>query len=98
MGLLGGRYSRERPPPGIRRLRTLRRLERAVAILPALRDIGAAHDGKTPAQVALNWLLGHGASPIPGAKNGGQARENAGALGWQLAPEELARLDRLGAA
>jgi aryl-alcohol dehydrogenase-like predicted oxidoreductase len=95
MGLLGGRYSPAHPPTGIRRVRTLRRLKRAVALLPALREIGAAHGGKTSAQVALNWLICKGAIPIPGAKNEVQARENAGALGWQLGPDELARLDRL---
>lgn len=31
--------------------------------------------------------------PIPGAKNAAQAKENAGALGWSLTPDELAALD-----
>ncbi|MDX2255938.1 MAG: aldo/keto reductase [Pseudanabaenaceae cyanobacterium bins.39] len=40
---------------------------------------------KTPAQVALNWLMAQGGViPIPGAKNASQARQNAGAAGWQL--------------
>jgi diketogulonate reductase-like aldo/keto reductase len=30
------------------------------------------HGGKTPAQVALNWLMCKGAIPIPGAKNAKQ--------------------------
>jgi aryl-alcohol dehydrogenase-like predicted oxidoreductase len=33
--------------------------------------------------------------PIPGAKNGEQARQNAGALGWTLSPDEQAELDRV---
>ena len=53
--------------------------------------------GRTPAQVSLNWLMCKGAVPIPGAKSAEQARENAGALGWQLGPEEVERLDRLSA-
>jgi aryl-alcohol dehydrogenase-like predicted oxidoreductase len=33
--------------------------------------------------------------PIPGAKNGEQARQNAGALGWSLTEAEVDRLDRV---
>jgi aryl-alcohol dehydrogenase-like predicted oxidoreductase len=50
---------------------------------------------KPPAQVALNWLIAQGnVIPIPGAKNSEQAKQNAGALGWPLSPEEV---DSLGA-
>lgn len=45
------------------------------------------------AQVALNWCICKGALPIPGAKNVAQAEQNAGALGWRLADEEVALLD-----
>ncbi len=50
---------------------------------------------RTPAQVALNWLIARGAVPIPGAKSAEQARENAAVLGWQLTRSELDLLDRL---
>ncbi len=33
--------------------------------------------------------------PIPGAKNAKQAEENAGALGWSMDDDDLARLDRV---
>jgi aryl-alcohol dehydrogenase-like predicted oxidoreductase len=33
--------------------------------------------------------------PIPGAKNARQAAQNAGALGWELSPEEQARLEQV---
>ena len=46
----------------------------------------AATHGRTPSQVALRWLIDKGAVPIPGAKNGEQARQNAGALGWHARP------------
>jgi aryl-alcohol dehydrogenase-like predicted oxidoreductase len=95
MGLLGGRYSTAHPPPTMRRLRAGRRLRRATQVVPTLREIGAAHGDRTPAQVALNWLIYHGAVPIPGAKSEQQVRANAGALGWQLTADEIARLDRL---
>jgi diketogulonate reductase-like aldo/keto reductase len=45
--------------------------------------------------VALNWVMAKGAVPIPGAKNRHQAVENAGALGWSIDGDDLARLDRV---
>ena len=45
--------------------------------------------------MALNWLICKGAVPIPGAKNAAQAEQNAGALGWRLAADEVAALDRV---
>ena len=44
-------------------------MARIEALVGLLREIGQAHDGKTPAQVALNWLMCQGVVPIPGAKN-----------------------------
>ncbi len=93
-GMLTGKYSPERPPSGLRR-RMFNR-ERLAAIQPLvklLREIGAGHGGKSPGQVALNWLLCKGVVPIPGAKNGRQAAENAAALGWRLLASEVAALD-----
>lgn len=60
-----------------------------------LEEIAHAHE-KTIAQVALNWLLMKDECiiPIPGAKNVWQARENAGALGWQLMEEEQTRISQ----
>jgi aryl-alcohol dehydrogenase-like predicted oxidoreductase len=58
-----------------------------------MREIGASHGAKSPAQVALNWVICKGAVPIPGAKSARQAEENAGAAGWRLTPEEIAALD-----
>jgi aryl-alcohol dehydrogenase-like predicted oxidoreductase len=93
-GLLTGKYGPGRPPPA-RRRRAAPRPEALGRLVAALRAAGEAHGGKTPAQVALNWLLGRGALPIPGAKRPDQARDNAGALGWRLTPEEVETLDRL---
>jgi aryl-alcohol dehydrogenase-like predicted oxidoreductase len=39
-------------------------------------------------------LICKGTLPIPGAQNAEQAHENAGALGWRLTEEEVAKLDR----
>jgi diketogulonate reductase-like aldo/keto reductase len=58
-----------------------------------LHEIGEAHGGKTPAQVALNWVICKGAVPIPGAKNAHQAQDNVGVMGWHLTDQEVAALD-----
>jgi aryl-alcohol dehydrogenase-like predicted oxidoreductase len=71
-------------------------LTRVQALVAKLKQLGEAHGGKSPNQVALNWLLCKGTLPIPGAKTAVQARENAGALGWRLAPSEVAELDEAG--
>jgi aryl-alcohol dehydrogenase-like predicted oxidoreductase len=93
-GMLTGKYTPENRPPGLRGRRyrgeTLVRLQPLTALL---RETGQARQGKTPGQVALNWLICKGALPIPGAKNARQAQENAGALGWRLTVDEVAALD-----
>ena len=57
-----------------------------------VRPVGAAHGGKSPAQVALNWLLYQGALPIPGAKNARQVAEISGARGWRITADEAGKL------
>ncbi len=94
MGLLTGKYTPENPPAGIRGGRYNRRfLERITPLLTLIKRIGSDHAGKTPAQVALNWVICKGALPIPGAKNVNQAEQNAGAAGWRLTEAEVAALD-----
>jgi aryl-alcohol dehydrogenase-like predicted oxidoreductase len=59
-----------------------------------MREIGNKYD-RTPAQVALNWLIAQGnVIPIPGAKTAEQAKQNAGALNWQMTEEEVAKLEQ----
>jgi aryl-alcohol dehydrogenase-like predicted oxidoreductase len=60
--------------------------------LGVVQEIGRSR-GKTPAQVALNWVIRKGALPIPGATSLSHLQENAGALGWQLSDGEVAALD-----
>jgi aryl-alcohol dehydrogenase-like predicted oxidoreductase len=93
-GLLTGKYTPQTRPPGLRSYMFNRaRLGKIQPLIQLMREIGQAHDGKSPAQVALNWLMSKGAVPIPGAKNAKQAQENAAALGWRLAEAEVAALD-----
>ena len=96
MGVLTGKYTPENPPGGFRSRRYSRALlERTLPLLKEMQKVGAEHAGKSTSQVALNWVVCKGAIPIPGAKNARQAEENAGALGWRLTAEEVARLDEL---
>jgi aryl-alcohol dehydrogenase-like predicted oxidoreductase len=68
-------------------------------LVAALREVGAKH-GRTPAQVALRWLMDQPGTvvPIPGAKNPAQAEENAGAAGWTLTGAEARKLSQTSTA
>jgi aryl-alcohol dehydrogenase-like predicted oxidoreductase len=57
----------------------------------------ARRNGATPAQVALAWLLAHSPVmlPIPGTSKVTHLEENLGAVGLDLAPAELAELDKI---
>jgi aryl-alcohol dehydrogenase-like predicted oxidoreductase len=94
-GILTGKYSPENLPPGIRAQQYVDLLKRIGPLIKLMTEIGQDHGGKTPAQIALNWCICKGTLPIPGAKNQLQAQENAGALGWKLTEEEVAKLDAL---
>ena len=93
MGLLSGKYSVDSPPPGVRSRNYTSLLPKIGPLLKLMTEIGQDHGGKSNAQVALNWVICKGTLPIPGAKNAEQAQANAGALGWRLTEEEVARLD-----
>ena len=92
-GLLTGKYTPENPPPGIRGRRYGDLLPKIGPLLKLMTEIGQEHGGKSKTQIALNWCICKETLPIPGAKNGDQAEENAGALGWKLTEEEVERLD-----
>jgi len=54
----------------------------------------AKETGKTPAQIALNWLLCRPGvtGPIIGARNMIQLEDNLGATGWRLSEDQMQRL------
>jgi len=58
-------------------------------------EISQRYEGKTPAQIALNWLVNKSKMvfPIPRASRPQRVTENAGAVGWNLDPEDLVKLD-----
>ncbi len=93
MGLLTGKYTAKNPPPGNRGARYAILLNKIEPLLKLMNEVGQEHGGKSNSQIALNWIICKGALPIPGAKNALQALQNAGALGWKLTEEEVARLD-----
>ncbi|MBI1279745.1 MAG: aldo/keto reductase [Anaerolineaceae bacterium] len=72
--------------------------ERTWTIIDALFAV-AEEAGKSPAQVALNWLLRQPAvtAPIIGARNMTQLEDNLGSADWTLTPEQLARLNKASA-
>jgi aryl-alcohol dehydrogenase-like predicted oxidoreductase len=72
--------------------------EHLFRVVDALEAV-AAEAARTVPQVALNWLLGRPtvSTLILGARNEEQLRQNLGALGWALTPEQVARLDAASA-
>lgn len=96
MGMLTGKYSVEHPPKGVRaRKYPQRKLKQIIPLIETMKKIGQVHNGKSPSQVALNWLISKHCLPIPGAKTKEQVILNAGALGWQLEHAEVVELDKI---
>lgn len=95
-GALTGKYRAGDRPQGIRKFRKPfrgRGLDVVEPVAALLSEIGRRYD-RTPAQVALRWLVENDSVlPIPGAKNAGQATSNAGALTFRLTQDEVAALD-----
>jgi aryl-alcohol dehydrogenase-like predicted oxidoreductase len=95
-GLLTGKYSATNPPQGGRKgdnRFSAAGLAKLTPVTDLLQNYAQVYQ-KTPAQVALNWLIAQpGVIPIPGAKSAQQAKDNAGALGWSLPPEHVAALE-----
>jgi aryl-alcohol dehydrogenase-like predicted oxidoreductase len=104
-GWLTGKYRREMsaPPPDTRVDRAAREgwqeqwdayaNERTWGVLDALLAVAEELE-RSPAQVALRWLLQRPGvtAPIIGARNLEQLDDNLGATGWSLTDEQMARL------
>jgi aryl-alcohol dehydrogenase-like predicted oxidoreductase len=100
-GRLTGRIRRGQPLPADSRLHETASygppvqdelLYRTVDVLDEI----AQETGKTVPQVALNWLLQRPtvSSVLIGARNEKQLKDNLGAVGWALTPEQTNRLDK----
>lgn len=72
--------------------------EHTWTVIDTLCEIGQEL-GKTPAQVALNWLLQMPGvtAPILGARDMEQFENNLGASGWALNAEQMGRLNQASA-
>ena len=102
-GWLTGKYRRGQPPPPGSRvgradrwddLPEQRESERTWSMIDALIEISESL-GKTPAQVALNWLLRQPGvtAPILGARTPAQLEDNLGSVGWALSVDEMTKLN-----
>jgi aryl-alcohol dehydrogenase-like predicted oxidoreductase len=99
-GRLTGKIRRGQPLPAQSRLHKTADIgpqvedEYLYRVVDAL-DAVAEETGKTLPQVALNWLLQRPsvATVVIGARNEEQLKANLGAVGWNLTPEQMAKLD-----
>lgn len=100
LGLLSGKYHKN--PEllngwGYSKLLSRLKFEASRPVVNVLEQVAEKYS-VTPAQVALNWVIhfcGETVVTIPGATKVYQAREAAGAMQFQLAEEDLARLDEV---
>jgi aryl-alcohol dehydrogenase-like predicted oxidoreductase len=107
-GWLSGKYRRGMTaPPGGTRVQAASEqgwseaweeysTERTWSVLDVLFAV-AEEVGKSPAQVALNWLLQRPGvtAPIIGARTMEQLENNLGAVGWSLGEAQMARLNQV---
>jgi len=113
IGLLSGQFRRgQAPPPGNHPWSTeegrgfsahkydfkIAMTERVDQIVQTLIEIGTRHN-RTPAQVAIAWILDHPeiTAPILGADQPEHVDEAFAALAWHLPPEERRVLDEVSA-
>jgi aryl-alcohol dehydrogenase-like predicted oxidoreductase len=103
-GLLTGKYNNsKRPAEGDRRNRPTypkfhgEALSRNLGVVEAIKALQSSYPGRSIGQIAVRWLLDRrpACAAIVGMKNPQQVGDNIGALGWRLAPDDVAHLDRL---
>jgi aryl-alcohol dehydrogenase-like predicted oxidoreductase len=103
-GRLTGKIRRGQPLPKESRLHATAEIgppvpeEYLYQVVDAL-DKVAGETGKTVAQIALNWLLRKPtvSTIVFGARNEEQLKQNIGAEGWRLTPEQVSKLDEASA-
>ncbi|MGB3651318.1 MAG: aldo/keto reductase [Rivularia sp. (in: cyanobacteria)] len=99
-GLLTGKYTTDSTidPTGARKIDprfSKSNLQKIEPVISLLRTIGEKYN-RTPAQVALNWLIAQGnIIPISGVKTAEQVTQNAGAIDWKLSDDEVTQLDEI---
>jgi aryl-alcohol dehydrogenase-like predicted oxidoreductase len=103
---LTGKIRRSQPLPKVSRLQSKLNAdigpkvpdEYLYAVIDVIEEI-AKETGKTVPQIALNWLSQRPtvSTLIVGARNEKQLQDNLGAIGWNLTPEQMKRLDTASA-
>ncbi len=97
---LTGKFRRGQPLPVVSRLPVAANAgppvpeEYLYQVVDAI-DAVARETGKTVAQIALNWLLRKPtvSTIVIGARDEEQLKQNLGAEGWRLTPEQVSKLD-----
>jgi aryl-alcohol dehydrogenase-like predicted oxidoreductase len=100
-GRLTGKIRRGQPLPATSRLHKTADMgpqiedEYLYRVVDALDEV-AKETGKNIPQIALNWLLQRPtvSTVVIGARNEEQLRQNLDAVGWNLSPEQVAKLDK----
>ncbi len=97
-GLLTGKFEGGKRPEGTRLENSPNITSRNQSIADALVDI-AGGIGRSPAQVALNWVRSKPGVMIPivGARSVQQLKENLGCLDFELGDEQMKELDGISA-
>jgi aryl-alcohol dehydrogenase-like predicted oxidoreductase len=103
-GRLTGKIHRGQPLPEVSRLHKTAENgppvddEFLYKIVDAIDEV-AKETSKSVPQIALNWLLQRPtvASIIMGARNEEQLKQNLASTGWNLSPEQVAKLDSVSA-
>jgi aryl-alcohol dehydrogenase-like predicted oxidoreductase len=105
-GRLTGKIRRGQPLPKHSRLQSQTSIdlgppvddEYLFTVIDALEAV-AQETGKTVPQIAINWLLQRPSvsTIVIGARNEAQLRDNLGAIGWNLTPAHVAKLDAASA-
>jgi len=105
-GILSGRFHDDpnlvQRPAGYRKYMSAfkpKGLEKTRPVIRALKELAGKYQA-TPSQVALNWLInfqGEVVVAIPGATKVAQAKENVGALRFQLTKDEMDDLGKISA-
>jgi aryl-alcohol dehydrogenase-like predicted oxidoreductase len=103
-GRLTGKIRRGAKLPEVSRLHTTADFgppvddEYLYTVVDALDEIAKETD-KTVPQIALNWLLQRPtvSTVVIGARDEKQLKDNLGAIGWNLTPEQVKKLDKASA-
>lgn len=99
LGFLTGKYDSQTRPSGPRQTIAKKLFDGPDEgktfneLMAVMKSISSNHGGVPLSQVSLNWARAKGTIPIPGARTLKQAKQNIGALDWDLTEDEVKALD-----